>query len=137
MVCCWARGAVGETESQQVLRGERVAVEVAVKDGRLRERYLAVRNGAWVEVASSDPAQTLGPVSVISGGKLLDGSVEGISLRDGALSTPFAWKRQPVVVFRRAEPTRRYRLVVNGSEAGTWRGDDLEKGVTVSFGRDQ
>jgi len=90
MVCCWARGAVGETESQQVLRGERVAVEVAIKDGRLRERYLAIRNGAWVEVASSDPAHTLGPVSVISGGKPLDGSVQRISLRNGTLTEELA-----------------------------------------------
>ena len=90
MVCCWARGAFGKIESQQVLRGQRVAVEVVVRDGRLRERYLAIRNGAWVEVASSDPAQTLGPVSAISGGKPLGGSVGALSLRDGTLTEELA-----------------------------------------------
>jgi len=69
----------------------------------------------------------------------LDVSECGIS--DGQvrlrISTPFAWKQQPVVVFRRTEPTRRFRLVVNGIEAGTWRGEDLEKGVAVSFAKDQ
>ena len=48
------------------------------------------------------------------------------------ISTPFAWTRQPVVVFRRTEPARRYQILLNGSEAGTWIGADLEKGVPLS-----
>ena len=49
------------------------------------------------------------------------------------LSTPFAWKRQPVVVFRKTEPSRRYQLYVNGAEVGAWRGEELEKGVSLKL----
>jgi hypothetical protein len=48
------------------------------------------------------------------------------------LYMPFAWTRRPVVVFRRAEPTRRYRVLLNGAEAGSWKGTDLEKGIPLS-----
>jgi hypothetical protein len=45
-----------------VLRGEKVAVEAEYREGRLRERYLAIRDGVWVEVATSvyasDPGRT-------------------------------------------------------------------------------
>jgi hypothetical protein len=51
------------------------------------------------------------------------------------ISSPFAWKRAPVVVFRHTEPSRRYRVFVNGVEAGTWRGADLEKGVSLSLAK--
>jgi hypothetical protein len=46
-------------------------------------------------------------------------------------SSPFQWKRPPVVVFRRTEPSRLYRVLVNGVEAGSWRGEDLAKGVPL------
>ena len=48
------------------------------------------------------------------------------------LTTPFAWNRKAVVTFRGAQPARRYRVWVNGGEAGAWRGDELEKGVALT-----
>jgi hypothetical protein len=52
------------------------------------------------------------------------------------LSSPFDWQRSPVVTFRGAEPSRRYRVFVNGAEAGTWSGEDLKKGIPVSVRKD-
>jgi hypothetical protein len=74
-----------------VLRGERIRVEAAVKDSRLQERYLAFRDGAWVEVATTAPGQTLGPVSVVTAENtpLVD-AVRKISLSGGALVEEFA-----------------------------------------------
>jgi len=46
------------------------------------------------------------------------------------LSSPFKWQRRAVVVFRRTEPARRYQVQVNGVAAGSWRGKDLEKGIS-------
>ena len=55
------------------------------------------------------------------------------TIRDGRIdvkfSSPFAWPRQPTIVFHRAEPTRRYQLSINGTAMGQWSGADLEKGV--------
>ena len=68
-----------------VLRGEKVAVEAEYREGRLRERYLAIRDGAWAEVATGD-GWSIGPVSVVvDGGKSLPGTVRNISLAEGAL----------------------------------------------------
>jgi hypothetical protein len=53
------------------------------------------------------------------------------------IRTPFAWARQPVVVFRRAEPTRRYQVLLSGVEAGSWAGADLEKGIPLSPAKSQ
>jgi hypothetical protein len=53
------------------------------------------------------------------------------------IQTPFAWPRPPVVVFRRTEPTRRYHVVLNGTEAGTWTGADLEKGIPLRLHKSQ
>ena len=39
------------------------------------------------------------------------------------IRTPLAWTRQPVVVFRRAEPTRRYQVLLQRG-----RGRQLERG---------
>jgi hypothetical protein len=50
-----------------------------------------------------------------------------------SISSPFKWKRPPVVVFRRTDPGRRYQVYVNGAAAGTCRGEDLEKGIPLSF----
>ena len=49
------------------------------------------------------------------------------------LSSPYTWKRPAVVVFRHAEPSRDYRVVVDNAEAGTWRGEALEKGILVKL----
>jgi hypothetical protein len=48
------------------------------------------------------------------------------------LSSPFPWRRQPVVVFHRADPERLHRLLVNDKDAGTWSGADLARGVLLS-----
>ena len=53
---------------------------------------------------------------------------EAISLR---LSSPFPWNEPPVVVFRRTDPSRTYRLEVNGADAGSWSGTELEKGISL------
>lgn len=68
------------------LRGGRVAVEARVQGGRLLERYLALRDGGWIEVASGDRGETLGPVSVVvSDGETLPGSLVRLRLQRGAL----------------------------------------------------
>ncbi|MGA2621511.1 MAG: hypothetical protein ABSF26_28140 [Thermoguttaceae bacterium] len=68
-----------------VLRGDKVAVEAEYREGLLRERYLAIRDGTWVEVATSE-GRSIGSVSVvIDGGKSLPGTVRNISLADGSL----------------------------------------------------
>jgi hypothetical protein len=55
------------------------------------------------------------------------------TVRDGRInvtfSIPFTRPRQPVIVFHRAEPTRRYQFSINGTAMGQWSGADLEKGV--------
>jgi hypothetical protein len=45
------------------------------------------------------------------------------------LGTP--WPRKPMVAFRRADPARRYRLIVNGSPVGVFSGTELEQAVPV------
>ncbi|HVU22899.1 MAG TPA: hypothetical protein VHE13_02165 [Opitutus sp.] len=50
-----------------------------------------------------------------------------------AIDTPFAWPRPPVLAFRRAEPDRVYRVLVNGAEAGARRGDELARGLEISL----
>lgn len=87
-----APGAAGsripgaEPGSPVVLRGEKVAVEAEAREGRLWERYLAICDGAWVEVATGGRGQTLGPVSVVaSDGRPVSGSLLGLSLAGGTL----------------------------------------------------
>jgi hypothetical protein len=48
-----------------------------------------------------------------------------------SLSSPFKWPRPPVVVFRRTKPSRSYEVILNGVKAGSWRGEDLEKGIAL------
>jgi hypothetical protein len=48
-----------------------------------------------------------------------------------SMSTPFHWGRRPVVVFRGAEPGRKYRIVVNDSDLGEFAGDRLAAGIMV------
>ena len=80
-----------DLEAGVKLRGERVMVTAEVIEGRLRERYLAKRNGAWVEVATADNDRTFGPVSMVSTEKTpLAGSVVRVALSDGALVEEFA-----------------------------------------------
>ncbi len=46
-------------------------------------------------------------------------------------SSPFTWRRRPVFVFHGCDPRQNYRVIVNGVDAGSWRGADLEKGVAL------
>lgn len=48
-----------------------------------------------------------------------------------SLSSPFQWKRPPVLVFRPVTSDRRYQVHVNGKEIGSWRGEELAKGIRV------
>ena len=74
----------------EVLRGAKVAVEAVLKDGRLHERYLASREGTWVEVATADLGQTAGPVGVVTAEGPLLGSARGLSVSDGTMVEEFA-----------------------------------------------
>ena len=64
-------------------------------------------------------------------------NVTDCRLQDGQihlqLSSPFVWKTKPVVVFHRTQPSKSYRVYVNGKEAGTWSGKELEKGIRVEL----
>jgi hypothetical protein len=46
-------------------------------------------------------------------------------------SNPFRWKRAPVFAFHHTEPKRACRVMANGSELGTWRGEQLEAGIEI------
>ena len=65
--------------------------------------------------------------------------VTGCSVSGGDISlvfaSPFAWRRRPVFAFHRCEPSKRYRIFANGAELGSWRGDELEKGIPIPPGR--
>jgi hypothetical protein len=47
------------------------------------------------------------------------------------ITSPFRWRRQPVAVFRRCDPTRSYQVHINGIDMGSLRGDTLENGVAI------
>jgi hypothetical protein len=51
------------------------------------------------------------------------------------LASPFAWNRKPVIVFHRTEPARRYRVLLDGIEAGSWSGAELEKGIPLGLSK--
>lgn len=51
-------------------------------------------------------------------------------------ASPFSWKRAPIFVFLHADPSRHYRVYANGTQAGTWRGEDLAKGIPLPLGKD-
>jgi hypothetical protein len=84
IVLCFAvaePAAPAGAEPPLVLRGRQVRVEVQQREGRLCERYLALRDGTWVEVASGDQGRTMGPVSVVAaGGKPLFGTLQNLAL---------------------------------------------------------
>ncbi len=48
-----------------------------------------------------------------------------------SFTSSFAWRRPPVFAFHRCDPKRRYRVVANGAELGSWPGDALERGIPV------
>ncbi len=90
----FARGNLADapaTQAPVTLRGQRVAVDAAVEDGQLRERFLASRDGDWFEVATTGAEHSLGPVSIIDApGMPLLGTVRDISLSGGSLVEEFA-----------------------------------------------
>ncbi len=47
------------------------------------------------------------------------------------MTSPFAWTRKPLVVFRGAEPARQYRIVVNGADLGAFGEKSLAAGIPV------
>jgi hypothetical protein len=47
------------------------------------------------------------------------------------MTSPFAWTRKPVVVFRGVAADRSYRIVVNGAEAGTFGEKSLSAGIRL------
>jgi len=51
-------------------------------------------------------------------------------------TSPFTWKRAPIFVFHHADPSRYYRVYANGTQAGTWRGEELAKGIPLPLGKD-
>lgn len=61
--------------------------------------------------------------------------VDDVGVRDGTirlkLSSPFKWKRSPLIVFRPAKPAQRYRVYLNEVEVGFWRGEELDKGIPL------
>jgi hypothetical protein len=52
----------------------------------------------------------------------------GINLR---ATSPFGWRRQPVVIFHRCDPGRFYRVTVNGVDLGDLAGKTLENGIPM------
>jgi hypothetical protein len=81
----WLAAAAG-AEPPLVLRGEKVCVEAQQQEGRLCERYLALRDGRWVEVARGDEGRTLGSVSVLAaGGRPLAGTLQKLTIAGGTL----------------------------------------------------
>jgi hypothetical protein len=87
----------------------------------IEEEYL---RDAVVDVAAGRGAG-------VNGLNLSGCAIEGDEIRL-RLESPLRWRRPAVVVFRRAEPGRRYRVIGNGAEVGTWSGKDLEKGIRVT-----
>jgi len=79
------RDTQAATPSPVALRGEKVAVEVECREGRLHERYLAICDGSWKEVATSDGHSSGSLSVVIDDGKPLLATVQNISLAEGTL----------------------------------------------------
>ena len=90
---------------------------------------------AGIEIADEDLADAVVDVAAargvgVNGLDLTECIVAGDTIRF-ALGSPFRWSRQPVVLFRSAVPSKRYRLLVNGAALGSFTGEVLEKGIPV------
>ena len=61
--------------------------------------------------------------------------ITGCDITDGrirlTLNSSFAWARKPMVVFRGVAAAQQYRIVVNGADAGIFRGKSLSGGIPV------
>ncbi len=93
LVLAWHCGvsASARAEPASALRGEKVAVEAELKDGRLIERYLAKSGGTWVEIATSGKGRTAGPISLVAAdGTPLEAEVNGISVAGDTLTEVFS-----------------------------------------------
>jgi hypothetical protein len=66
----------------------------------------------------------------VNGLNVTECAVHGGDIHLG-FSTPFRWRRLPVVVFHQCNPKQAYRIFANGTELGTWRGDELERGIEI------
>jgi hypothetical protein len=47
------------------------------------------------------------------------------------IGSPFRWNREPVAIFHGAEAKRAYRVVVNGADLGSKRGEELARGLKL------
>lgn len=54
---------------------------------------------------------------------------DGISF---SLTSPFTWNRPATVIFRNAEPDRRYAITADGTAVGTWSGRELMTGIGIA-----
>jgi hypothetical protein len=50
-----------------------------------------------------------------------------------SMTSPFDWTEKPVIVFRGGDASLRYRILVNGREAGAWSCKELAGGVPLPF----
>jgi hypothetical protein len=88
---------------------------IEMEEEYLRDAVVDVASGTGVGVNGLDVAEC---------------SVQGGEIRL-RVASPFAWRRDAVIVFRQADTSRSYRVVVNGADLGVRRGTDLERGLPV------
>jgi hypothetical protein len=88
---------------------------IEMEEDYLRDAVVDVASGAGVGVNGLDVTEC----------RIFNGEIH---LR---ISSPFRWRRQPVVIFHRCEPARSYRVFINGVDLGVERSEVLEKGVTA------
>ena len=86
----------------------------------IEEDYL---RDAVVDVASG---QGVG----VNGLNVTECTIQNGDIRLG-FTSPFPWQRSPVFVFHRCKPLQQYRLYVNGTKRGVWRGEEMEKGIKL------
>jgi hypothetical protein len=66
-----------------VVESDLIRVEAELREGRLVERYLARRDGRWIEVAAGEDGGTAGPTAVISADHGIDAGALARIGRDG------------------------------------------------------
>jgi hypothetical protein len=87
---------------------------------------------AYLRDAAVDVAA--GRATGVNGLNVTGCSVEGRTLRL-EFSSPFTWNRPPVFVFHGCAPTGSYRIIANGADMGSFRIEDLERGIEFSQAR--
>ncbi len=76
-----------QADAQQavVLQGQQIRVEARLGEAGLRERYLALRGGQWIDVALAD-GQSAGAISLIApNGKAITAAVQSVQLQKNEL----------------------------------------------------